>query len=227
MVSLEYMNKRKECVAMNTSDNRGRLVILRGYPGSGKSTLSREIMSESATNGTNAVIVSLDAFRVALAGSKLKWQEMCDTGNRSIMESIVAGLAHDARSRFLDLGFTVISDATHLHYRTVAEEIAQAIRHDADVEVHDVGVHLDFDDLIERNENRNDDDVIPVGVLKSMWDRNDGRKAFTANAIELGIEYGEKSSWVLDLSDTVMVTRMDSRHTGEPIRESYSITKHW
>lgn len=170
----------------------GRLVILRGYPGSGKSTFTNELIHRDSST----VIVSLDDIRVAMAGSKLRWHNMCDKGNRRQLENIIVRLAHDARSRFLDLGFTVISDATHLNQRSIVEELDQAERHDADASVVCIGENLSLADLKDRNLNREVDDRLPVEVLESMWSRNHGLDVFSHRNIRstAGIVYPALSS---------------------------------
>lgn len=171
----------------------GRLVILRGYPGSGKSTFTNELIHRDSST----VIVSLDDIRVAMAGSKLRWHNMCDKGDRRRqLENIIVRLAHDARSRFLDLGFTVISDATHLNQRSIVEELDQAERHDADATVVCIGENLALGELKDRNLNRDADDRLPVEVLESMWSRNHGLDVFSHRSIRstAGIVYPVLSS---------------------------------
>lgn len=154
----------------------GELVILRGHPGSGKSTASRRLAA--AWQDRTVMTVALDDLRTALAGSKSAWQGLCDQGDRGRLERIIVKTAHDLRSRLLDLDVTVISDATHLNRRFVMEEIEQAERHDAKITIIDVGGDLDLDALLDRNHSRPEEDRLPDGLLESMWTSHGGRGFF-------------------------------------------------
>lgn len=100
------------------------LTILRGLPGSGKSTWARQHAD------SNTVIVSLDGLRTMMAGGRQAWHE---TMNQQ-MNRLLVRQAHTIISDLLAKGVNVISDSQHVNPRFCVDEVRIASRHKAHVE---------------------------------------------------------------------------------------------
>jgi predicted kinase len=138
---------------------------MRGFTGSGKSTKAKEIALE-----TQGVVVSRDAIRKMLGVSKLRWGELIydrSSNERGNAEYAVVRVCKQLIRRFLELGFTVISDAQHVVNAEVREEIAIADEIGVDVKIVDCDV--DLNTLLKRNETRPADEYINPQYIRDRY----------------------------------------------------------
>ena len=89
------------------------LTILRGLPGSGKSTWARKHVD------SNTVIVSLDGLREMMAGGRQAWHETMNPQ----LNRILVRQAHTIISDLLAKGVNVISDSQHVNPRFCVDEV--------------------------------------------------------------------------------------------------------
>lgn len=133
------------------------LTLLRGLPGSGKSTWARE-----HADG-NTVIVSLDGLREMMAGGRRAWHETMNPR----MSRLLARQALTLIDNLLAENVNVISDSQHVNPEYCVEELRIAGRHDARVET--VTFDMPLDMLLERNRTRLEADRVPEDYLCSQY----------------------------------------------------------
>ena len=134
------------------------LTILRGLPGSGKSTWARQHAD------SNTVIVSLDGLRAMMAGGRQAWHETMNPQ----MNRLLVRQAHTIISDLLAKGVNVISDSQHVNPRFCVDEVRIASRHKAHVET--VTLDVPLDDLLERNSSRVESDRVPEEYLRTQYE---------------------------------------------------------
>ena len=136
------------------------LYIMKGFPGSGKSTRAKEI-----AEGTGAIITSLDSMREEIAGSRKNWHS-----NRDIfgdIDSSIAKVQYAIIKFNLSKGNDVIVDNMNIKvdYVNTLRKIAK--KYDAEVEV--VTMFANLDTLLERNKNRSEDERVDEEWLKKLY----------------------------------------------------------
>lgn len=134
------------------------LTILRGLPGSGKSTWARQHAD------SNTVIVSLDGLRTMMAGGRQAWHETMNPQ----MNRLLVRQAHTIVSDLLAKGVNVISDSQHVNPRFCVDEVRIASRHKAHVET--VTFDVPLDELLERNMTRVESDRVPEEYLRTQYE---------------------------------------------------------
>lgn len=136
------------------------LYIMKGFPGSGKSTRAKEIAEE-----TGAIITSLDSMREEIAGSRKNWHS-----NRDIfgdIDSSIAKIQYAIIKFNLSNGNDVIVDNMNIKvdYVNILRKIAK--KYDAEVEV--VTMFANLDTLLERNKSRPEDERVDEEWLKKLY----------------------------------------------------------
>lgn len=134
------------------------LTILRGFPGSGKSTRASELAAHP-----NTVVVSRDGIRTILDA---RWRSHHRTTNR--FESLTTDIFIEAERVALASGYNVVSDAQHVDNR-YADEIAIARAAGADVRF--VDLEMSLDDLLERNRTRPEGDRLPESYIRKRYEQ--------------------------------------------------------
>lgn len=134
------------------------LTILRGLPGSGKSTWARQHAD------SNTVIVSLDGLRTMMAGGRQAWHATMNPQ----MNRLLVRQAHTIISDLLAKGVNVISDSQHVNPRFCVDEVRIASRHKAHVET--VTFDVPLDELLERNMTRVESDCVPEEYLRTQYE---------------------------------------------------------
>jgi predicted kinase len=129
-----------------------KLVIMRGLPASGKTTLAKEWVREDPDN---RVRVNRDDLR-AMAGVPYS------TAN----EQRIIRQRDLLIDEFLCRGNDVINDDTNLPQRTVRDLAKIAKRTGAEFEVIDL-THVDLDECLKRNAGRGH--TVPDTVIQTMW----------------------------------------------------------
>lgn len=146
-----------------------KLIILRGLPASGKSTWARAWADDPANTWPH-VIVSLDAIRLALAGSPAHRDRiMGSPRRRRDFERLVVQTGHTMIGDALDAGFNVVADAQHANPAYATALAALGRDHHALVETRDFDIPLD--ELLERNESRPAVDHVDPEYIRAQWAR--------------------------------------------------------
>lgn len=101
------------------------LHMMRGYPGSGKSTVARKIAKE-----TGAIRICRDDLRMMILDSYFTGKQ----GDEMLITVAEKALVH----RYLEQEYSVVVDATNLHPRALQSWASIAESHGAELVVHDV-----------------------------------------------------------------------------------------
>lgn len=147
------------------------LSIFRGLPGSGKTTEANRQIRLAMAEGRKVINVNRDSLR-AMAGLGKK---------PSDYEPAITFQQHTLIERGLLKGYDVISSDTNLSARYVKELAEIAANFGAGVEVIDFDVPLE--ELIQRNANRDPDEIVPDEVIYDMHKRYCS-KGFPKNPLE-------------------------------------------
>lgn len=138
------------------------LIVMRGYPGSGKTTISRNWVS----NSVHRILVSRDLIR----------ESMILTEGRGIQadhqeETMIDSIVNNTISQALQNNHSVILDQTSLPRRYVKKACQLGLKNNATVIV--VTMLTDFDTCLKRVKERknNGGRYIPEDVLREKYDR--------------------------------------------------------
>ncbi|GAA1812629.1 phosphatase domain-containing protein [Nesterenkonia flava] len=132
----------------------GHLTVLRGLPGSGKSTSARQRVAEDPTS---RVIVSRDGFRTMLRGD--------GTRPHGVHEDEVTAMSHHAVRTLLGADKHVYVDDTNLPHRRVREWFGLAEQCAATWDVCDF-TNLNLDTVLRQNAQR--EHAVPEDVIRRM-----------------------------------------------------------
>ena len=143
------------------------LTIMRGLPGSGKTTKARTLRADEIVT---TLIVSRDALRVALTGSKTAWRTLIDDQGRSDLEKVVERISRHATAEFLKTGVNVIVDDQNLNPASLSALIMIARERHATVTIIDCVIPT-INKAMERNHARPADDRVPDDYLRAQWAR--------------------------------------------------------
>lgn len=133
-----------------------KLVIMRGLPGCGKSTLARQWVTEKPNERAE---VNRDAIRLMLGGYTVGTPEQ---------EKMVTKIQQQAISDLLQSGIDVVSSDTNLKTKYVRELVRIANSVGAEVEVIDM-TDTPLDVVRTRNAGRTDKAPVPDSVINRMY----------------------------------------------------------
>lgn len=141
-----------------TSNLPGQLLILRGLPGSGKSTFAKKWVNESPST---RVRVNRDDLRMMTFDRKVNLTQK--------EEEAITALEHSLVVSSLSKGLNVVVDAMHLRPRYVTNwyKVASSLGTTASVHTFE----MSLEELFVRNQNRPFVDAIPTDVLSDMFNR--------------------------------------------------------
>lgn len=141
----------------------GRLIIMHGLPGSGKSTIARGIAEKDPHN---TVIVERNELRTMMFGAKYHTH----TPDKK-SEQQVTHVQQDLIKKGLEAGKTVINSDTNLNPRFLSQMFQIADKYHADVEQKYVDVPVDV--AKERNRLRGEkgERFVPENIIDSMAER--------------------------------------------------------
>lgn len=121
----------------------GKFIAMRGLPGSGKSTIARELVQRLLATGQTAINLDRDMFRTANGFT------VAATG---AFEEVITKQQEVIITNALLAGWTVIESSTNLNNRFLKEMLKLAVSCGAEVEIQDVNTDIEI--CIERDENR-------------------------------------------------------------------------
>ena len=145
-----------------------KLIIMRGFPASGKSTEAARIIRETP----RSFLVSSDKMRAMFAGSTRLWHEMKDKASaedKRRYEGAVMDTCHAAIRNILD-GLddcTVVFDAQNIRLGDIEALVMIAKDTGSEVETDDCSVKLD--ELLYRNSVRPKDERVPEKYIRSQY----------------------------------------------------------
>lgn len=145
-----------------------KLIIMRGFPASGKSTEAARIVSRTP----RSFLVSSDKIRAMFAGSARLWHEMKDKASaedKHRYEGAVMDTCHAAIRNILD-GLddcTVVFDAQNIRLGDIEALVTIAKDTGSEVETDDCSVKLD--ELLYRNSVRPKDERVPEKYIRSQY----------------------------------------------------------
>ena len=142
----------------NASTTPGQLLILRGLPGSGKSTFAKKWVNESPGS---RVRVNRDDLRMMTFDRKVNLTQK--------EEEYITALEHSLVVSSIYRGLNVVVDAMHLRPRYVTNwyKVASSLGTTASVHTFE----MSLEELFVRNQNRPFVDAIPTDVLSDMFKR--------------------------------------------------------
>lgn len=144
----------------------GRLIIMSGIPGSGKTTFAKMEQEKLRAEGYKVVRVNRDDLRTEMFGDEyhnnvpVPW---CESAVNKMQLKLI--------DHYLRDGFVVINDATNLSardskvYLEIAEELGLKVEH--------IAVVVPLEVAIERNAKRGAEGgrQVPNEVIERMWTR--------------------------------------------------------
>lgn len=131
---------------------KGKLIIMMGVPGSGKSTWIKKNKAETD------VVVSRDDIRFEMIKEGDDYFAYEDKVIETFLFNIRFHLQH---------GQTVYADATHLNKKARAKVINKVKEFANEIEC--VWIHPKLETAIERNARREGLARVPNGVIRRMW----------------------------------------------------------
>lgn len=134
-------------------DVKNALIIVVGVPGSGKSTISKEI----ANINNNVKIVSSDAMRKELFGSE-------DTQENP---KLVFGKLNERTAEYLEKGYSVIYDATNIH----SKGRKATLENFKDKYSTAIAIYVDTDIKEAKLRNSKRERVVPEEVIDRMYSK--------------------------------------------------------
>lgn len=164
------------------------MTILRGVPGSGKTTFAMELLSASPKD---VVRVSRDDTRIALFGKKGMLDHWKETAVTNVCEA--------AARMALSTGKHVVIDNTNLRAKYIKDwyKVAESVEV-LDVEV--VEFPVSYSEMMDRNAVRPEKDRVPEQVLDGMWDKFIDRKTGELRPVESYDKWKSKRSAEVSLS---------------------------
>ena len=134
----------------------GKLIIMSGAPGSGKSTYAKLLVQRS----TNTIHISRDAIRFSLLGPN----DHYFSRETEVLETFYNNIIS-----YLKLRYDVIADASHLNWKarkTLLEKIAKEI---TNFQVEVIYMRPPLEICFERNDTRFGRENVPHDVITKMY----------------------------------------------------------
>lgn len=166
-----------------------KIFLLKGAPGSGKSTLIRE-------HGWNDMVVSLDSLRAQFSpiiDGGLGDYDQHTIRNRD--ERTIVEFLHSIIRHRVDLGATVIVDNTNINVRSQKQIAEIGDTRGYETVVVDVQGNTSLDELKRRNQSRESWKIVPEHVVEKMYDNKHKTKNY-ANLREITPEEMAKEMFV-------------------------------
>lgn len=178
------MNIDKKSTESNISSNvrhPGKLIIISGIPGSGKTTVAQEEQAKLRSQGLKVVRVNRDDIRTFMFGEEYHYGDF-----PGWCEAKVTRLQLTLIDFHLREGFSVISDATNLHYRDskgyikIADELGLELEH--------IAIIVPLEVALARNAKRASEGGrnVPEEVIGVMWERQ--KKVLEAKPLHFPID---------------------------------------
>ncbi|PWG65633.1 RNA ligase [Bifidobacterium callitrichidarum] len=145
-----------------------KLIILRGLPGSGKTTWAKQYVAAQST-GHPWTIVSLDDLRLMFAGTWENRDRILASKRRKEFTQLVVKTSRHTIADLLDAGWNVIADAQHAQPEFASELALLAVKHHAVWETKDFDQPLET--LLERNAQRTGGAYVDPEYIRSQYER--------------------------------------------------------
>lgn len=134
----------------------GKLIIMSGAPGSGKSTYAKKLMQ----NKPSYIRVSRDNIRFTL---------LSPTDSYFSKEKEVLTTYYETISSFLSMGYNVIADSSNLTWKARKTLITEISKRSTLSKVDVIYMRPSLETCFQRNDTREGRENVPHGAITNMW----------------------------------------------------------
>lgn len=134
----------------------GKLIIMSGAPGSGKSTYAKKLVQ----NESNYISVSRDKIRFSL---------LSPIDHYFSKENEVLKNYYKTISSFLNMGYNVIADSSNLSWKARKTLITEISKHSSLDKVDVIYMRPSLETCFQRNDTREGRENVPHGAITNMW----------------------------------------------------------
>lgn len=134
----------------------GKLIIMSGAPGSGKSTYAKQMIEKNP----KMVIISRDNIRFGL----LQEGEHYFSHENEVLRIFYTSIIH-----YLSSGYDVIADASHLSWKPRKTLLTEISKYYPPEEVDVIYMRPSLETCFQRNDTREGRENVPHGAITNMW----------------------------------------------------------
>lgn len=134
----------------------GKLIIMSGAPGSGKSTYAKKLVQ----NESKYVSVSRDKIRFSL---------LSPVNHYFSKENEVLKTYYKTISSFLNMGYNVIADSSNLTWKARKTLITEVSKRSTLDKVDVIYMRPPLETCFQRNDTREGRENVPHGAITNMW----------------------------------------------------------
>lgn len=134
----------------------GKLIIMSGAPGSGKSTYAKKLMQ----NKPSYIRVSRDNIRFTL---------LSPTDSYFSKEKEVLTTYHEKISFLLNMGYNVIADSSNLTWKARKTLITEVSKRSTLDKVDVIYMRPSLETCFQRNDTREGRENVPHSAITNMW----------------------------------------------------------
>ena len=134
----------------------GKLIIMSGAPGSGKSTYAEKLVQ----NESNYISVSRDKIRFSLLSS---------TDHYFSKENEVLKNYYKTISSFLNMGYNVIADSSNLSWKARKTLITEISKRSTLDKIDVIYMRPSLEICFQRNDTREGRENVPHSAITNMW----------------------------------------------------------
>lgn len=134
----------------------GKLIIMSGAPGSGKSTYAKKLVQ----NESNYISVSRDKIRFSL---------LSPTDHYFSKENEVLKNYYETISSFLNMGYNVIADSSNLTWKARKTLITEISKRSSLNGIDVIYMRPSLETCFQRNDTREGCENVPHGAITNMW----------------------------------------------------------
>lgn len=134
----------------------GKLIIMSGAPGSGKSTYAKQMIEKNP----KMVVISRDNIRFGL----LQESEHYFSHENEVLKIFYTSIIH-----YLSSGYDVIADASHLSWKPRKTLLTEISKYYSPEEVDVIYMRPSLETCFKRNDTRKGRENVPHSAITNMW----------------------------------------------------------